>query len=91
MEPISQSIEFPEAWMRFSSRRVETKVKRLDFDYINSRNQGLAIMDEEWLRDAQLVRLKARFVGTQSKEIRYQNFYLPAKSTERNIPGPVVP
>lgn len=64
------------------SKRLWHTMKQLDFVAIDDRNEGLPVINSEWLRDAELVQLHVEKIGTQEKHIRYQRFYLPAQSSE---------
>ncbi len=61
--------------------RLFSKAQRLDFVYVNNRSGSLSQLDEEWLKDAQLVRADAVRVGSVTKEVECEGFRLPEKST----------
>ncbi len=67
------------------SQRLTHTIKRIDFLYKNDRNEDLPVIDEGWLKDAELVRMDARKIGSQKKDIVYKNFYLPGRSTDRPL------
>ena len=37
------------------------------------------VIDEEWLRDAELLRVERRFIGQISKSVRVENFVLNSR------------
>jgi hypothetical protein len=65
-----------------ASSRLFTKIKKLDFVYVNKRNGILPAIDKEWLKDARLVRVDAVRVGSVTKQIEIKDFILPVKSTD---------
>ena len=63
-------------------RRLSLHVQRLDFTHVNGRNEGLPKINDQWLKDAVLMRIDAKEIGRQVKDIRFENFYLPGKSMD---------
>ena len=64
-----------------ANSRLFSKAQRLDFVYVNNRSGTLPVIDEEWLKDAQLVRADAVQVGSVTKQVECEGFTLPEKST----------
>ncbi len=73
--------------MRSHSQRMTQKIKPLDFLHINERNEDMPVIDEDWLKDAELIRLRAKKVGSVEKDVSYSRFYLPAQSSELKARG----
>jgi hypothetical protein len=65
-----------------ASSRLSSKIRKLEFLYINKRNGTLPVIDKEWLKDARLVRVNAVQVGSVTKQIEIKDFVLPEKSTD---------
>jgi ABC-type transport system involved in multi-copper enzyme maturation permease subunit len=61
--------------------RLFSKAQRLDFVCVNNRSGSLPQLDQEWLKDAQLIRADAVRVGSVTKEVEYEGFRLPERST----------
>jgi len=66
-----------------SSSRLFSKIKKIEFVYINKQTGTLPMIDKEWLKDARLVRVDAVRVGSVTKQIEIKDFVLPEKSTLR--------
>ncbi|HEY5137878.1 MAG TPA: hypothetical protein VIJ25_00960, partial [Methylococcales bacterium] len=64
-----------------ANSRLFSKAQRLDFVYANNRNDSLPAIDQEWLKDARLVRADAIRVGSVTKQVECEGFSLPEKST----------
>lgn len=62
--------------------RLFTRANRLDFIYINDRNSSLPKIDQEWLKDAELIRIDAVLIGDVKKILKFEDFVLPEKSTD---------
>jgi hypothetical protein len=61
--------------------RLRTKSKLFDFTDINSRNDILPKIDDEWLAGAELVRMNAVLTGTAKIDFTVEDFSLPTEST----------
>ena len=61
--------------------RLRTRSKLFDFTDINSRNDILPKIDDEWLADAELVRMNAVLTGTAEIDFTVEDFSLPTEST----------
>jgi len=73
---------FSGAMELYSPTRLKTMAKKLDFTNLNSKSEPLPKIDEEWLADAELVRLDAVKVGAEQIDFTVDGFSIPSQSTE---------
>lgn len=64
----------------YSMPRLKTSASKYDFTNLNNRNGTLPEIDDQWLADAELVRLDAQKIRKENINIKIPDFSIPAQS-----------